>query len=346
MKKANWFVVMGVSLLSACFMACSDDDGGGDSWEGKSVTVDCDPYDAWSYFSFKEGKTVRTLNVKSVTGAVTGVYYGNLSNNALITNADSLLMVINEGVGDTIVVSFPEVKVGGMGGGAPVAASFSLKALAKKENDMWKISSEKTVVTMEKADSTSTDYYMNINGEIGTSKDAEFNLNLVMNVKKMADMGVDMNMGGTFTGKSTGKSYAVDGDESAFEWDLAFHRYNIKTNGGAAVMLQTTDLSAVTLADIDGKDFTADVERDVMVDMSGMMKGFVGYQTTNINSVLGKWVTATPTGSMPPYTYEINNSVFIVKTASGEYAKVRFTDMSDATGKNEAASFDYEFPLQ
>ncbi|MFR7876042.1 MAG: hypothetical protein ACLU4J_06355 [Butyricimonas paravirosa] len=35
--------------------------------EWKSVTVDCDPYDAWSYFSFR-GKTVKTLKVKSMEG--------------------------------------------------------------------------------------------------------------------------------------------------------------------------------------------------------------------------------------------------------------------------------------
>lgn len=111
-------------------------------------------------------------------------------------------------------------------------------------------------------------------------------------------------------------------------------------------MLQTTDLNSVTSADVTDNDFTSDVEGEVMVDMSGMMSGFVGYQTTKVNDVLNKWVTATPTGSMPPYTYEINGKVFVVKTADGEYAKLRFTDMSDATGKKEAAAFDYEFPLK
>ena len=55
MKKMNWFLVV-IMLFSACFAACTDDDDNGGSWDGESVTVDCDPYDAWSYFSFKEGK--------------------------------------------------------------------------------------------------------------------------------------------------------------------------------------------------------------------------------------------------------------------------------------------------
>ena len=111
-------------------------------------------------------------------------------------------------------------------------------------------------------------------------------------------------------------------------------------------MLQTSDLESVTSADVTGESFTSDVDGEVMVDMSGMMTGFIGYQPTKVNEVLAKWVTATPTGSMPPYTYKINGKVFVVKTADGKYAKLRFTDMSDATGKNEAATFDYEYPLK
>ena len=245
-----------------------------------------------------------------------------------------------------MVISFPACEIGGMSGTETTGASFSLKAIAKKEGNVWNISSEKSVVTMEKDDETTTDYYMSINGTIGTTKDADFSLALYMNVKAMEDGGMQMNMGGTFAGESTGKTYGVDGDETSFDWDIAFHRYDIKTNGGAAVMLQTTDLESVTSASVTGESFTSDVDGEVMVDMSGMMSGFVGYQPTKINEVLAKWVTATPTGSMPPYSYEINGKVFVVKTAGGEYAKLRFTDMSDATGKNEAATFDYEYPLK
>lgn len=55
MKKMNWFLVV-IMLFGACFVACTDDDDNGGSWDGESVTVDCDPYDAWSYFSFQRGE--------------------------------------------------------------------------------------------------------------------------------------------------------------------------------------------------------------------------------------------------------------------------------------------------
>lgn len=48
---------------------------------------------------------------------------------------------------------------------------------------------------------------------------------------------------------------------------------------GQPVMLQTTDLESVTSASVTGESFTSDVDGEVMVDMSGMMSGFVGYST-------------------------------------------------------------------
>lgn len=52
-------------------------------------------------------------------------------------------------------------------------------------------------------------------------------------------------------------------------------------------MLQTTDLESVTSASVTGESFTSDVDGEVMVDMSGMMSGFVGYQPTKVNEVAG-----------------------------------------------------------
>lgn len=52
----------------------------------------------------------------------------------------------------------------------------------------------------KKDDETTTDYYMSINGTIGTTKDADFSLALYMNVKAMEDGGMQMNMGGTLQG--------------------------------------------------------------------------------------------------------------------------------------------------
>ena len=78
MKKINWFVVVGMMLLSACFVACTDDDGGNDSWDGDSAVVDAHDYDFWTYFDFETG-TTKTLNVKSQEGGILGMYKGDMT---------------------------------------------------------------------------------------------------------------------------------------------------------------------------------------------------------------------------------------------------------------------------
>lgn len=139
------------------------------------------------------------MNVKSTEGAVTGVYYGDLKSSSLIKNPDSLLMVINEGVGDTIVISFPACEVGGMNETDEISsATFSLKAIAKKEGDVWKISSEKSVVAVEKEDDSSTDYYMSINGTIGTTKRFGFYLGIIYECKENGRYGGEYEYGWNF----------------------------------------------------------------------------------------------------------------------------------------------------
>ena len=47
---------------------------------------------------------------------------------------------------------------------------------------------------------------------------------------------------------------------------------------------------------------------------------------------------------MPPYTYKLSNLVYVVKFKDGAYAKLKFTDFTDATGqKNGFVTFSYEY---
>lgn len=337
----------------AFFASCNDDNGGPGDWDGESVTVDCDPYDSWTYFNLESGTVVQTLKVVSQVGAVEGRYYGDIEGRMLtIQNPDSLLMTISRGEGDAITVSFPAVQLtNGMGDNAAIVdAYFTIEGTAVKEGDNWLVNcpSEDYWIykTLEDNSLDSTEYRISLTGTIGATENSTFALHLSLCPTAMAEMGASMDLGGDYTGAATGRSFALNGDETSFDWDLAFHRYEIKTNGGAAVMLNATDLNSVTVSSVAGETFTEDVDGSVIVDMSGMMQGYIGYQETKYNAVLGQWVTATPTGSMPPYVYEVNYKVFVVRLADGTYAKIQFTDMSDASGRNEACSFNYEYPLQ
>ncbi len=339
MKKINWFVVVGMMLLSACFVACTDDDGGNDSWDGDSAVVDAHDYDFWTYFDFETG-TTKTLNVKSQEGGILGMYKGDMTlkvNGKPSGEINDVELIISHVSEDSVLLTVNEItlKMGSMEMGP---YTFSAKAGIKKEGDVWKLTGKESDYEGEDI----TFYGVKFDGTLGTTLSNSDQITVSF---KPGEMPFSISATYTVTERDN-KVYTLDGDESSFDWDIAFHKYDVKTNGGSVVKLNTTDLASVSLSTVEGQSFTADVNKSVMVDMSNMMQGFVGYMDTKVNEVLTGYLTATPTGSMPPYTYELNSNVFVVKMADGQYAKMRFTDYTNAKNQAVYATFDYEFPLK
>ena len=129
------------------------------------------------------------------------------------------------------------------------------------------------------------------------------------------------------------------------EWDLAFHYYEIRTNGGQAVVTNSKELAEVT--ELPATGWTSDVtvkaeDQDIIVDMKNMMKGQVGYAGGLVNPTLCKWVTKTPTGSMPPTIYTVTENIYVVKLQNGNWVKLKFLDKLDGDGK-KAIKFSYEY---
>lgn len=320
------------------FAACSDDDGDAGEWMGAKASVDCDAYESWTYFDFETGKTVKTLGVETEAGGVAGMYTGGAEIRVMGSSQGTLegveVNVTKTGTMFLVTVDTVELSMAGK----VYKVAFSEEVTAEEGDGEWTVASEaEDVMCGDLALNELT-----VNGTIASAADGVAELTFSFKPGGMP-MPVEVVFAST---ERVSNVYVLEGDEGAFDWDIAFHRYEIKTNGGAAVMLNTTDLAGVSMTDAAGATFAADVAGEVMVDMSHMMEGFVGYLSTNVNEVLGQWVTATPTGSMPPYVYELNEKVFIVRLADGTYAKMQFTDTSDATGKKEMASFNYEYPLQ
>ena len=308
MKKVNWFVVCGLILLGACFAACSDDDNGG-GWDGESAVVDAHDYDIWTYFNFKTGET-KTLNVKSQEGGITGIYTGDLGISVMGSSyggQEDVKLIISTVTADTVLLSLDSLGFSMSGEVDPY--SLSAKATIKQNGDKWVLTGVPTDVDVVNGGEITVYHEVTFSGEIGAAAGSAASIKVTFKPG-----GMPMAITGTYTVKDRdNKVYMLEGDETSFAWDIAFHKYDVKTNGGAAVKL---------------------------------MEGFVGYQTTKLNEVLCGWVTATPTGSMPPYTYELNSNVFVVRTADGQYAKVKFTDYSNDKNVKVYAAFDYEFPLK
>ena len=93
------------------------------------------------------------------------------------------------------------------------------------------------------------------------------------------------------------------------EWDLAIHRYDIKTNEGAAYQTTYTNIDELKAS---GKlpaeenfikdEWTTD---KIAIDMSGMMEGNIKYTEDYRNEILSGWLNVD-TSSMPPI-YTMSN---------------------------------------
>lgn len=137
----------------------------------------------------------------------------------------------------------------------------------------------------------------------------------------------------------TGTPVELGVDEKEPEvWDIALHRENVKTNKGAALQSDATSLNA--LATLPSGTFTPDVTDSIIVDMSQMMQGIIGYQESELNMVLNAWVSHS---GMPP-VYTVNENVYVVRTKEGKYAKIQFSSYKNAEDKTGYATFSYVYP--
>jgi hypothetical protein len=141
---------------------------------------------------------------------------------------------------------------------------------------------------------------------------------------------------------TTNDTVTVTDPANSTAWDLAFQRYRIKTNGGlsgngsgsAANSFKKgqTGYDALTVVP-DTTTFAADVSISIAVQQ--------GYATYVVNPALYTWFSlefATQGTQIVPSDY-----IYIVKTASGKYAKVWFKSYYSATNLSGYVTFQYKY---
>ncbi|MDR1114914.1 MAG: HmuY family protein [Tannerella sp.] len=131
------------------------------------------------------------------------------------------------------------------------------------------------------------------------------------------------------------------------DWDLAFHRQNIKSNSGVSgdgsggIMEYTQDefdFDAVFEAPETG--YIIDVPDSVIYDMSQMMSGKIGYAYTGVNPVTKNWAVLTDMMS-GLWTYAAKT--FIVRTATGNYAKIHLMNFKSDRGASGTVTMKYVY---
>ncbi|PID68176.1 MAG: hypothetical protein CR968_02835 [Flavobacteriia bacterium] len=144
-----------------------------------------------------------------------------------------------------------------------------------------------------------------------------------------------------------GSSDPATGDDAAWkertDWDIAFHRNNVRTNGGASgngnggiMLLETEDFDSVK--DFTMGEFTMDTMEEGAVIAEFVMPP--SYLDASINTAVNHWTVY----SMEDHLYHMQiKNVFIVKTADNKYAKMQFTNFYNDNDEGGYISLKYAY---
>lgn len=133
-------------------------------------------------------------------------------------------------------------------------------------------------------------------------------------------------------------------DGEPAHWDVAMHRYDARTNGGAVAATPYSDLAFSTDATlVDGLDYVADVDSQVVVDISQMMDGILGYEAASVNPVLSHWMDVD-LGTMPP-VYTPAGTAYVVQMADGTRVALIFEKYMNEQNVKGYVTIRYRYPV-
>lgn len=147
----------------------------------------------------------------------------------------------------------------------------------------------------------------------------------------------------TYFSFDQGDTIRVTNPATDLSWDIAFHRGDVKLNGGAsgkglaeAINMNTTDWNAVATAPKSG------YKKDEVGTITTAFTG-VGIETDEqpFSQELATWLTIDTSNPPPVYTY--HNWIYVVKTASGKYVKLQIYDYKSAKNAGAYISFKYQY---
>ncbi len=135
-------------------------------------------------------------------------------------------------------------------------------------------------------------------------------------------------------------------------WTFALHRYDCKTNKGAAMETPFSSIDDLSSALDAGtwepreEDFEEDVEGEIIIDVAHMVEGYLTYAPSTVNEVITRWLDVDISDMPPIYTQ--SGRVYLLREENGTLAALRFTGFTnpyyyDAKGY---ISFSYRYPLR
>ncbi len=142
------------------------------------------------------------------------------------------------------------------------------------------------------------------------------------------------------------KGTVVEVDKANFnkslDWDIAFHRNDVRLNcgnsgpgAGGAVKMQAKSLPEVAAAPSSG--YVTDATKSIMVKFTLPVPVF---ENQPANGEI-EWLNVDT--SNPPPVYTLYDNVYVVRTAAGKFAKIKFAGYLSDKNETMVISLDYAY---
>jgi hypothetical protein len=141
----------------------------------------------------------------------------------------------------------------------------------------------------------------------------------------------------------TGAEVAITDFKNSTDWDIAFHRGDVRVNCGAAGVGQggsfnagKVDFASVKEAPATGYSLNTTIKILESYTMPPV------YVTVPGDTLVTKWLTVIPNTNAKP-TYIPQDYIYVIKTAKGKYAKVWLKDYFNEAGTGGYITMKYAF---
>jgi len=148
----------------------------------------------------------------------------------------------------------------------------------------------------------------------------------------------------TYYSFETGAEVAITDFKNSTDWDIAFHRGDIRVNCGESGIGQggsynagKVDLASVKEAPADG--YSLNTTLSVVVSYATMPPT---YATVPADTLVSKWLTIVTSNSGPP-SYTFSDNIYVIRTAKGKYAKIWLKDYFNDAAKGGYITMKYAF---
>ncbi len=126
--------------------------------------------------------------------------------------------------------------------------------------------------------------------------------------------------------------------QTSIDWDIAFHRFDVRVNCGTAgpgqggsISMGQVKFEDVTEAPTEGYSLNDSIS---IVNKPG---GWMDQVMVPGDTIVANWMHF----SGPPPTYNISNDIYVVKTADGKYAKIWLKDYYNDNSESGFITMQY-----